>query len=84
MLTKQTCNYTLKMFATLTNSPLLFDCSLCGGEAGDGHPEGRAGHIVQADPVAELHRGGVTAVLAADTQMHELHEGVKSVTSPGK
>ena len=48
---------------------LIADGSLGGGEAGDGHTEGRAGHIVQTHLVAELHGGGIAAVLAADAQM---------------
>ena len=47
----------------------VLDCSLCGGQTGDGHTEGGAGHIVQTHAVAELHAGGVAAVLAADAQM---------------
>ena len=47
----------------------VLDRSLCGGQAGDGHAEGGAGHVVQAHLVAELHGGGVAAVLAADAQV---------------
>ena len=47
----------------------LFDGSLRGGQTGDGHTEGGAGNIVQAHTVAELHRGGIAAVLTADAQM---------------
>ena len=46
--------------------PAVLDCSLCGSQAGDGHTEGAAGHIIQADLVAELDGHGVAAVLAAD------------------
>ena len=54
--------------------PLLgvLDGSLCGGQTGDGHAAGGAGHIVQTHAVAELHAGGVAAVLAADAQMLSL------------
>ena len=47
--------------------PAVLDCSLGSRQAGDGHTEGAAGHIVQADLVAELDGHGVAAVLAADT-----------------
>ena len=33
----------------------LLDGSLGGSQTGDGNTEGAAGHVVQADPVAELH-----------------------------
>ena len=47
----------------------MFYSSLSGGQTGDGHTEGGAGHIVQAHLVAELHGSGVAAVLAADAHM---------------
>ena len=47
-----------------------FNGSLSGGQTSDGHTEGRAGHIVQAHLVAELHGAGIAAVLAADAQVH--------------
>ena len=53
----------------LRSSMPVLDGSLCSGQPGDRHPVGGAGHVVQADPVAELHRGGVSTVLAADAQM---------------
>ena len=34
-----------------------------------GTRKGRAGHVVEADLVAELHGGGIAAVLAADAQL---------------
>src|SRR3954471_3583733 len=37
---------------------------LRGGEAGDRHAVGRAGHVVEPDLVTERHRGGIAAVLA--------------------
>ena len=46
----------------------VLDGSLSGGQTGDGHTEGRAADVVQADVVAELDRRGVAAVLAADAQ----------------
>jgi hypothetical protein len=45
------------------------DRGLGGGEAGDGHAVGRAGHVVQAELVAELHRVRIAAVLAADAEL---------------
>src|ERR1035437_2845398 len=52
-------------------SPLRFglvatDGRLRGGQAGDGDAERRAGHVVHAHAVAELHRARLAAVLAAD------------------
>src|SRR5512133_3176523 len=47
----------------------LAEGGLAGGQAGRGHPERRAGHVVQAQLVAEPHRVGVAAVLAADPQV---------------
>ena len=38
--------------------PAVLDCSLCGSQTGDGNAEGRAGHVVQADLVAERTKGG--------------------------
>ena len=46
----------------------VLDGGLGGGQAGDGHAVGGAGDVVQAHVVAELHAGGVAAVLAADAQ----------------
>ena len=60
------------MFAVILCKNLLagvLDGSLSGSQAGDGHAEGGAGDIVQAHIVAELHGGGVAAVLAADAQL---------------
>ena len=47
----------------------MFDSGLGGSQTGDRHAVGGAGHVVQANLVAELHGGGVAAVLAADTQV---------------
>ena len=44
-----------------------FESALGGGEACDGHAEGRAGGVVEADLGAELDAGGLATVLAADT-----------------
>ena len=38
------------------------------GEPGERHPVRRAGHVVEADLVAEVHRRGIAAVLAADAR----------------
>ena len=46
---------------------LLFYSSLCGGEACDGHTEGRARCVVHANLSAELHRAGLTTMLTTDT-----------------
>src|SRR6202040_1538418 len=43
--------------------------SLRRGEAGDGDPEGRARHVVEADLLAELDRSRIAAVLAADAKL---------------
>ena len=40
---------------------LVLNGSLCGGQTGDGHTEGGAGHIVQAHLVAELHAAGTVS-----------------------
>ena len=48
---------------------LIFQRRLCGGKPGDRHPEGRAGHVVQADPVAELDAGRLAAMFAADAEL---------------
>src|ERR1035437_4707464 len=42
------------------------DRRLRGGQAGDGDAERRAGHVVHAHAVAELHRARLAPVLAAD------------------
>ena len=57
------------IFPTLCASILLagvLDGSLRSSQPGDRHAEGRAGNVGQADVVAELHGGGVAAMLAAD------------------
>ena len=41
----------------------VLDSSLSGSQTCDGHTEGRAADVVQADVVAELHARGVAAVL---------------------
>ena len=47
----------------------VLDSGLSSSQTGDGHTEGRAGHVVQANTVAELDGGGIAAVLTADTQL---------------
>src|SRR5215813_11445064 len=47
----------------------LLDAGLRGGEPRDGHHVRRAGHVVHAHAVAELHRRRLAAVLAADTHL---------------
>src|SRR5262245_17448459 len=51
---------------------------LRGRELRDRHAERRAGHVVQPDPVAELHARRVAAVLAADAQL-ELGPGLPAL-----
>ena len=46
----------------------MFDSGLGGSQTGDRHAVGGAGHVVQANLVAELHGAGIAAVLAADAQ----------------
>ena len=46
---------------------LLLDSSLGGGEARDGHTEGRARCVVHANLSTELHRAGLTTMLTTDT-----------------
>ena len=48
---------------------LRVDRGLSGSQAGDRHAEGRAGHVVQADVVAELDARRIAAVLAADAEV---------------
>ena len=57
--------YPMRAFFSFLGIKCLNFFSRCFSQSGDGHPEGRAGHIVQARPVEELHTGGVAAVLAA-------------------
>ena len=52
----------------LGRSGIFYSC-LGSRQTGDGHAEGGAGHIVQPGAVAELHAGGIAAVLAADAQV---------------
>src|SRR3989442_4744782 len=42
---------------------------LGGGEAGDRHPIGRARHVIEPDLAAEMDRGRVAAMLAADAEL---------------
>ena len=48
----------------------VFNGCLCCGQPGNGHPEGAAGYIAQADLMAELYRNRIAAVLAADADVH--------------
>ena len=57
----------MHLHATILRSR-IFNRSLRSGEAGNGHTEGRAADVVQADVVAELNTRGVAAVLTADAQ----------------
>src|SRR5690349_22467108 len=47
----------------------LADGGLGGGQAGDRHAVGRAADVIQADALAELDRGRVAAMLAADAEL---------------
>src|SRR5579859_5779779 len=53
------------------HSPLagtgLAERGLGRGEAGDRHAIGRTRHVIQSDLVAERNRGGIAAMLAANT-----------------
>ena len=42
---------------------------LRGGEARDRHAVGRAGDVIEPDLLAEAHRGGIAAMLAADAEL---------------
>lgn len=48
---------------------LVLDGSLRRCDAGDGHAVGGAGYVVHAELGAELHGGGLAAVLAADADL---------------
>jgi O-acetylserine/cysteine efflux transporter len=52
-----------------------------GLEPGDGHPERRAGHVVEPDAVEEVDRRGVAAVLTADP---EVQVGIGGATRFGR
>src|SRR5205807_921385 len=43
--------------------------SLCSGQTGDGHAEGRAAYVVESNLMEERNTIGITAVLTADTQL---------------
>ena len=51
------------------SEPADLDRGPAGLQPGDRHPERRAGHVVQADLVEEVHRVRVAAVLAADAEL---------------
>src|SRR5216110_421921 len=61
--------------------PLLLERRLGRGEARDRHAERRAGDVVHAHVVTELHRRGLAAVLPADADL-ELAPG--SPTEPDR
>src|SRR5712691_10744219 len=48
---------------------LLLERRLGRGETGDGHAERRAGHVVHAHAVTELHRRRLAAMLPADADL---------------
>ena len=62
----RTYDKSIQFSADGTNAYFLFKGGLCGGQTGDRDAERRAGHVVQADVVAELDGRRVAAVLAAD------------------
>src|SRR5436305_14938620 len=51
---------------------LLGERGLSGREPREGHAVGRARHVVEAEPVAEMNRRGIAAVLAADPELEVL------------
>src|SRR6266699_2934543 len=51
------------------NHPLLLECGLGRGQTGDRQAERRAGHVVHAHAVTELHRRRLAAVLPADADL---------------
>ena len=53
----------------LKDLPGVSDLRLCGRKSRHRHTEGGAGDIVQSDVMAELHGGGISAVLSADSDM---------------
>jgi len=53
----------------ISRLPGVLQRGLGGSEPCDGHAEGGAGNVGQTHVVAELHSGGVAALLAADTQL---------------
>ena len=55
----------------------VVDRCLCCRQTGNGYPVGAAGHIVQADLMAEFHRTGISAVLAADAKL-QIRPGLSS------
>src|SRR5881396_2545612 len=63
------------------NYALFFERRLRCGETGDRHTERRAGHIVHAHVVTELHRRRLAAVLPADA---DLELGPRSPAEPDR
>src|SRR4029453_15500162 len=60
-------------FPGLHRSSRVLDLRLGRGEPRDRHHVGRAGDVGHPDAVAELHRRGLTAVLAADADLQIGH-----------
>src|SRR5262245_60961885 len=56
------------------------DRRLGGGEAGDRHAEGRAGHVVEAGLMAEGDGGGIAAMLATNA---DLEAGARPASALG-
>ena len=48
---------------------LFLQSGLRGSQTRDRHTEGRAGHVIKTDVMAELHRARITAVLATDAKL---------------
>ena len=68
----------LKLFrSSALNLKLVAGASLRRGQASSQHAEGRTGNIVHPDAMAELDRGGVAAVLAANSDF-EIRTGLAS------
>src|SRR2546430_647466 len=61
------------------NHPLLLKRRLSCGEAGDGHAERRAGHVVHAHAVTEFPRRRLATMLPADA---DLELGPRSPAEP--
>ena len=61
--------------------PLCVDRGLGSSQTGDRHAEGRAGHVVQADVVAELDARRIAAVLPADADVQLAVVGAAIVDS---
>src|SRR5205814_10548733 len=62
--------------------PSCAEGRMSGGQPRQGHPERRARHVVEADLVAEVDRGRVAAVLAADPELERLPGGAAPLAGP--